>query len=135
MDKIHVGILGCGKIAQTRHIPEFSANSSCRLRGFFNPTVSRAEDMSSRYGGIVYTSAEDLISDPEIDAVAICTSNETHYELSNKALHAGKHVLCEKPMALSLSECEKMVTAAEESGKNSDDRSQSATQARVFEST
>ena len=50
---IKIGILGCGKIAQVRHIPEYAANPDCELVGFFNPTKSRAEDMAAKYGGRV----------------------------------------------------------------------------------
>ena len=117
MSELQIGIIGFGKIAQTRHIPEFAANSGCRLRGFYNPTVTRAEEVSARYGGIVYSSAEELIADPGLDAVVVCTPNETHCTYSVAALRAGKHVLCEKPMALTLSDCECMVSAAEEAGR------------------
>ncbi len=114
---IHIGVIGCGKIAQVRHIPEYAANPFCELTGFFNPTRSRAEDMASKYGGKVYETAEELLADPVIDAVSVCSANASHAELSIKALKAGKHVLCEKPMATTLADCEAMVAAARESGK------------------
>ena len=114
---IKVGILGCGKIAQVRHIPEYDENPCCELVGFFNPTRSRAEDMAAKYGGKVYDTADELLADPEIDAVSVCAANNAHAELSIKALKAGKHVLCEKPMAISLADCEEMVRVAKEQGK------------------
>lgn len=114
---IKIGILGCGKIAQVRHIPEYAGNPDCTLRGFFNPTRSRAADMAAQYGGIIYETAEELLADPEIDAVSVCAANYAHAELTIKALRAGKHVLCEKPMAISLAECEQMVNVAREEGK------------------
>ena len=64
-----------------------------------------------------YERAEDLIADPAIDAVDICTSTPQHAPLAIAALRAGKHVLCEKPMALTLAECDAMQAAADESGK------------------
>ena len=66
---IKIGIIGCGKIAQVRHIPEYADNKDCVLHGFYNPTRSRAEDMAKKYGGKVYDTPEELLSDPEIDAV------------------------------------------------------------------
>ena len=114
---IRIGILGCGKIAQVRHIPEYADNKYCELYGFYNPTRSRAEDMAKKYGGKVYDTPEELLSDPNIDAVSVCAANYAHAELTIKALKAGKHVLCEKPMATNLADCEAMVAAANESGK------------------
>ena len=91
---LKIGILGCGKIAQVRHIPEYAANPDCELKGFYNPTKSRAEDMALKYGGVAYDTAEELLADPEIDAVSVCAANYAHAELAIKAMKAGKHVLC-----------------------------------------
>ena len=114
---LKIGILGCGKIAQVRHIPEYADNPNCELVGFFNPTRSRAEDMAAKYGGRAYDTAEELLADPAIDAVSVCAANNAHAELTIKALKDGKHVLCEKPMAVTLSDCEEMVKTAKEEGK------------------
>ena len=105
---LNIGIIGCGKIAQVRHIPEYAANENARLVGFFNPSTHRAEEMAAKYGGKVYVTAEDLFADPEIDAVSVCAANYAHAELTIQALRAGKHVLCEKPMAITLEDCERM---------------------------
>ena len=112
---IRVGVIGCGKIAQVRHIPEYAANPDCELVAFFNPNRKRAEDMAEKYGGKVYDTAEELLADPTIDAVSVCAANYAHAELTIKALKAGKHVLCEKPMATTIEDCEAMVAAAQES--------------------
>ena len=114
---LKIGVLGCGKIAQVRHIPEYDANPNCKLAAFYNPTRSRAEDMAKKYGGKVYDTAEELLADPDIDAVSVCAANYAHAELAIKALRAGKHVLCEKPMATTYEDCEAMLAAAAESGK------------------
>ncbi|MBQ6365222.1 MAG: Gfo/Idh/MocA family oxidoreductase [Oscillospiraceae bacterium] len=114
---LKVGVLGCGKIAQVRHIPEYAANERVILSAFYNPTASRAEEMAKKYGGVVYQSAEELLADPEIDAVSVCAANYAHASLSIAALQAGKHVLCEKPMATTLADCESMITAAKTTGK------------------
>lgn len=78
---LKIGILGCGKIAQVRHIPEYAANPNCEQVGFFNPTKSRAEDMAAKYGGKAYDTAEDLLADPEIDAVS-ARKQECPYQVS-----------------------------------------------------
>jgi predicted dehydrogenase len=114
---VKIGIIGCGGIARRRHIPEFAANPDVKIVGYFNPTTSRAVEMAEQYGGQVYDSYEALLADQEIDAVAICTANSTHAPITIAALQAGKHVLCEKPMATSVADGEKMITAARQAGK------------------
>ena len=59
---LRIGIIGCGKIAQVRHIPEYAANSNCELAGFYDLALSRAEEMAQKYGGKAYTSAEELLA-------------------------------------------------------------------------
>ena len=114
---IRVGIIGCGKIAQIRHIPEYTANPHAEVYGFYDINLSRAEELAKKHGGKAYASYQELLEDPEIDAVSVCAANHVHAEISIAALKAGKHVLCEKPMALTLAECEAMVAAAREAGK------------------
>ena len=115
---IKIGIIGCGKIAQTRHLPEYATNPDAKLVGYYDKISSRAVQMAEKYGGKVYDSYYDLINDPEIDAVSVCVENRNHAEITNAALYAGKHVLVEKPMAVTLAECESMVAAAEFNGKH-----------------
>lgn len=114
---IKVGIIGCGKIAQVRHIPEYAANPHAEVYGFYDINQARAEELAKKYGGKAFASYEALLADPEIEAVSVCAANHAHAEISVAALKAGKHVLCEKPMAVTLEECEAMVAAAKESGK------------------
>lgn len=114
---IKVGIIGCGKIAQVRHIPEYSANPHAQVYGFYDINQERARALAERFGGKAYASYEDLLADPQIEAVSVCAANHAHAEISIAALKAGKHVLCEKPMAITLEQCEAMVEAAERSGK------------------
>ena len=114
---INVGIIGCGKIAQVRHIPEYAENPDVELAAFYNPSRKRAEEQAEKYGGKVYDTAEELLADKSIDAVSICAANYAHAELTIKALEAGKHVLCEKPMATNLADCEAMVECAKRTGK------------------
>ena len=114
---IKIGIIGCGKIAQVRHIPEYADNKNVQLVAYYDLNSARAAELAQKYGGKVYGSYLELLAQPEIDAVSVCTANHAHAEISMAALKAGKHVLCEKPMATSLADCEAMVKAAKESGR------------------
>ncbi len=112
-----VGIIGCGRIAQTRHIPEYADHPGTQIIGYYDFNQERAKELAAIYGGKVYDSADALLADREIEAVSVCTANHTHAEITIKALRSGKHVLCEKPMAVSLEECRAMVTAAAENNR------------------
>ena len=112
-----IGIIGCGKIAQVRHIPEYAANPDAKLLGFYDINLERAKELADQYGGTAYETVEQLLANPEIAAVSVCAANFAHAELTIAALNAGKHVLCEKPMATTLAECEAMVEAAKKNGK------------------
>lgn len=114
---IKVGIIGCGKIAQVRHIPEYASNPNTEVYGFYDINLARAEELAKQYGGKAFASYEELLADESIEAVSVCAANHVHAEITIAALKAGKHVLCEKPMAVTLPECEAMVAAAKESGK------------------
>ena len=114
---IRIGVLGCGKIAQVRHIPEYATNPNAVLVGFYDAVPERAEEMVTCYGGKAFATAEKLLACEDIDAVSICTPNFTHAALTVAALRSGKHVLCEKPMATTPEECEEMIEAAREANK------------------
>ncbi len=114
---VKIGVIGCGRIAQLRHLPEFASNPDAELIAVYDRTKERAEEIAENYHCKVCQTAEELIADEEIDAVSICVANVLHAELTIKALKAGKHVLCEKPMASTIEECKAMVRAAEDSGK------------------
>lgn len=114
---IGIGIIGCGKIAQVRHIPEYADNPACKLIAFFDFNLERAQTIAKKYGATACSSLEELLAIPEIDAVSVCVANVAHCEVTVKALKAGKHVLCEKPMAITIEECELMVKTAEECGR------------------
>ena len=114
---LKIGIIGCGKIAQVRHIPEYEENVNAQLYGFYDINTDRAKELAEKYNGKAYESYESLLNDPEIEAVSVCAANSVHAEITIAALKAGKHVLCEKPMATTLEECEEMVKAAQENGK------------------
>ena len=114
---INIGIIGCGKIAQTRHLPEYAANPAVAIYGLYDLNAERTAALAEQYGAKAFQSYQELLSDPAIDAVSVCTANATHCEVTVAALQAGKHVLCEKPMAVSLEECRAMVHAAAENNR------------------
>lgn len=115
--KFKIGLIGCGKIAQVRHIPEYADNPNACLYGMFDLNQERANQLAEQHGCKVYGTYEELLADPEIDAVSVCVANNAHAEISIAAMRAGKHVLCEKPMAVTLEECEEMVKTAKETGR------------------
>lgn len=114
---VGIGVVGCGSIARTRHIPEYLANSQADLVGVFDAVSDRAQCVAKEYNLRSYERFEDLLADPKIQAVSICTSNRFHAEMTIAALNAGKHVLCEKPMATSLVDAQKMIDAAQNAGR------------------
>lgn len=110
---LNIGIIGCGKITQVRHAPEYAENPECRLTAFYDFMPERAQEMATRYGGQAYDSVEALLNSG-VDAVSVCVANADHAAVSIQALQKGKHVLCEKPMATTLADCEAMAQAAQE---------------------
>lgn len=112
-----IGIIGCGKIAQVRHMPEYADNKDAKLVGLYDINLERARELAAQYGATAYRTVDELLNDQDISAVSICAANFAHAELTIAALNAGKHVLCEKPMAVTLEECEAMVAAAKKNGK------------------
>ena len=115
--KIKVGIIGVGSIAE-EHIKAYLENSDVELYAFCDINEKRLKEMGEKYGVTrLFTKKEDLLALSGIDAVSICTWNSEHAPCTIAALNAGKHVLCEKPMAMNTAEAEEMKAAAEKNGK------------------
>ncbi len=114
---INVGVIGCGSIGVKRHISEYSENKDVKLVAFCDKVLERADEQKSIYGGSAYRDYIDLLADENVDAVSVCTPNHLHAEIAIAALDAGKHVLCEKPMGVTLDEMDAMIEAEERSGK------------------
>ena len=115
---IKVGVIGCGSISRQRHVYEYAHNKNVEIVGYFDAKKERAEAMAKDFGGKVFDTVDELINDPSIDAISVCVANAFHAENTIKALNAGKHVLCEKPMAITFEDCEKMVEAAKKNNKH-----------------
>ncbi len=116
---VRYGIVGCGAIAQRRHIPECVDNPNSSLVALCDPNYERAEGISKAYGGVAkcYTDYAEMLKDPNVDAVVVSGPNKLHAEQSIQALAAGKHVLCEKPMATTREDAKAMIAASEKAGK------------------
>ena len=74
---IKIGVIGCGKISQVRHFPEYAAHPGAELAGYYDLNYERASRMAEQYGGTAYGTLEELLEDPQIDAVSVCTANNT----------------------------------------------------------
>lgn len=117
MSKIKVGIIGVGSISN-EHIKAYQKNENVELYAFCDINEEQLNMMGDKYGvDRRFTDMNDMLALEEIDAVSVCTWNSAHAPCTIAALNAGKHVLCEKPMATSKEEAEKMKEAAEKNGK------------------
>lgn len=114
---IKVGIIGCGSITKLRHAPEYRDNPYVDEIVFFDRNLQRATELANQFGGSVAQTAEELLADPAVEAISDCSSNEFHHIFSANALLSGKHVLCEKPISLSVEQANKIIEAQKESGK------------------
>ncbi len=86
---LRVGIIGCGKIAQVRHIPEYQANPDAEVVALFDVNTERARGLAEELGCRAYDTMEALLADADVDAVSVCTSNATHAQSEISALEAG----------------------------------------------
>ena len=112
MTKVRFGVLGVAKIATVKVIPAMQRGSSCEVAGIASRSRDKAEEAAARLGiAKAYGSYEELLADEAIDAVYNPLPNYLHVPWSIRALEAGKHVLCEKPIALSVAEAETLVEA------------------------
>jgi len=120
MEKLKVGIIGCGGIANGKHMPSIAKIPEAEMVAFCDIIVERAEAAAANYGtpdAKVYVDYRELLADPSIDVVHILTPNNLHAPMTVAALEAGKHVMCEKPMAITGAEAKAMVDAAKRTGK------------------
>ncbi len=116
-EKIKIGIIGTGNISNV-HINAYLKNPDVELYAFCDINEDRVKAMAAQYGvGRTFTDMHDMLKLKEIDAVSVCTWNSAHAACTIAALEAGKHVICEKPMATCAADAEKMKAAADKAGK------------------
>lgn len=117
---VKIGIIGCGGIANGKHMPSLKQVDGVEMVAFCDLVVEKAQKAAMEYGtsdAKVYTDYRELLKDPEIEVVHILTPNRSHADITIDALHAGKHVMCEKPMAKTAADAKRMLNAARETGK------------------
>ena len=113
-----IAIIGCGKIANDAHIPAYMANSEAEIVYFCDIIPERAEAAVEKNGcGKAVEDYRELLKDPDVVAVSVCTPNNVHAMISIDAMRAGKHVLCEKPVARTFKEALEMQKVQHETGK------------------
>ena len=112
-----VGIIGCGSIAKFRHAPEYRANPFVDEIVFYDRNLDRSKALAAMFNGSVVETVEELLNDTSIQVISDCSSNEHHHLFSTKALLSGKHVLCEKPISLTIEHANMIINAKNVSGK------------------
>lgn len=116
VNKIYnVGIIGFGGMA-SNHFKQSKELDRINMKGVFDINPERME-FAKANGMVTYESREALLNDPDIDIVLIATPNDVHREIAIEALHAGKNVLCEKPVTIESWELEEIMKVAAETGK------------------
>ena len=117
MENIKWGVLGTAGIARGQTIPAMKTAENCTLFAIAGRSLEKAKEFRQEFGfEKAYGSYEALLNDPEVEAVYIPLPNDLHCEWTIRALNAKKHVLCEKPLAVSKAQEESMFRAAEENG-------------------
>lgn len=117
MGKLKVGIIGTGSISN-EHIQAYLKNPRVELYAFCDINPDQLKMMAEKYGVTrTFTDMNEMLALPELDAVSVCTWNSQHCPCTIAALNAGKHVLCEKPMALNAEQARQMKECAEKNGK------------------
>ena len=117
MATLRWGILGCGNVAEHKGGPPLYTVEDSELIAVMRRDRAKAEAFAEKHGAKrVYNDVHQLLADDEINAVYIATPPHLHCEQTIRAAHAGKHILCEKPMAMTVQECQLMVDACHDAG-------------------
>lgn len=117
---LNVGIIGCGGIANGKHLPSLQKISEVNIVAFCDIEIEKAQVAAEQYGANdakVYENYKLLLENDDIDVIHVCTPNSSHKALTVASLDAGKHVMCEKPMAKTTEEAKEMIEAAKRNGK------------------
>ena len=121
MKKVNVGVIGCGGIANGKHLPAIKNLGRAEIVAFCDLIEERAQKAKEEYGtedSRVYTDYKTLLeAETEIEGIYVLTPNKSHSVISIAAMKAGKHVMCEKPMAKTYAEAKKMYETAQRTGK------------------
>ena len=113
MSKVRIGIIGAGNIARL-HARGYASAPNAELRAVCDANGERARERAAQWGAAKsYTDYRDLLDDPEVDAVDVITPHHLHARMGADALAAGKHVSMQKPMAVTVAECDELIAAAD----------------------
>lgn len=113
---LRTGVIGCG--AGAFHVEAYAAEPRASLVALAGLDTARCDELAGKYGiGKIYRDYQELLADPDVDAVSLALPNNLHLPVALAAFEAGKHVLVEKPLALDAAEGQRMVDAAERAGK------------------
>ena len=112
---IGFGIIGCGMIAKF-HARAIRDIKGAKLLGCFNRTIDKAQALANEFGGEATDDLDAMLARPDIDIVTICTPSGAHMEPAIAAAKAGKHVIVEKPLDVTLKRCDAMIAACEKAG-------------------
>lgn len=119
MRKLKAGIVGCGGIANAKHLPSMLKSGLFEITAFCDIVRQRAEDSKKQFGlpdSKVFENYRELLME-DLDVVYVTTPNRSHAEISIAAMEAGKDVMCEKPMAITYEEAEKMIKSSKRTHK------------------
>lgn len=109
------GIIGCGMIAKF-HAKAIADITGAQLVACYNRTAPKAEALAAEFGGQVYTDLDEMLSRDDVDVVSICSPSGAHMEPCVAAARAGKHVIVEKPLDVTLERCDAMIEACDQAG-------------------
>lgn len=107
MQKIHVGIVGSGFIGK-RHLDAISRIPHARITAVVDAMPQRAQEIAQQYGAQAFSSVQEMLEKVQVDVVHNCTPTSMHYTINCQIIEAGKHLYCEKPLALNAQEGEKL---------------------------
>jgi predicted dehydrogenase len=114
---VHWGFIGCGSVTEQKSGPAFNKVDGSKVVAVMRRNAEKAKDYAARHGiDTWYTSAQELIQDPNVNAIYVATPPSTHAEYAIAAMRAGKPVYVEKPMATTHEECQEMIAVSEETG-------------------
>jgi len=115
MEKVRVGVVGVGGISEVAHLPNYSRQKGVEITALCDIDKQRLAAAAEKYRvPNVFTDYRKMMTLEALDGVSVCTPNSLHAPVALAAFKAGKHVLCEKPLAMTAREAEKMLAAAEE---------------------
>ncbi|HWK80961.1 MAG TPA: Gfo/Idh/MocA family oxidoreductase [Thermomicrobiales bacterium] len=117
--QLGIGVIGCGGIARHAHLPNIARNPRARLVAVCDIDLDRAKATAEEFGDgstVAYQDFHDLLANPDVEMVCVTTWAAAHAEPVIAAAQAGKHILCEKPIAISIAEADAMVKAAHDAG-------------------